>query len=615
MVSVHEEAVRRWARPEARPLGERFPVLHGVADQPVEIVGRVSGEGLPARVRTMLSKGRVGTCGDLAETSVEELGDLRQVGTAAVNELLELLEIFQTRLEWEVSRSDTTTGDTSDPAVAELFAELRARANPLTPVQQELGILLRWAAFSGHENTVGGAVDAVTVQDDLPDDVRAAWSVLRRFELPVEQETAADVLARWLGSLEPRERDIVAHRIIWGDRTLDEIGQDHGVTRERIRQLERDLRRSLEVLLAEDEWRPVRWAAHRLASSVGAWARLADVAALDPWQETDRLVVSLAGLEVDDDEEVVHGPGFRLPGMDDLPYLPPEGEVLDHQAARTSLTESGVLDLHVDHALRAVGLKQIEGTWVRWSRSYVDQSVAILAVVGEPMAVEELTERTGSASVRSMRQRLYEDGRVQRVTRSEVGLRSWGLPEYTSVAELMLKVVADRGGSVPVAELVAHLEQVYEVRPGTVHAYTAAPAFVVQEGTIRARDRSEPYEVDADPAGVAGLRVLDEEKFSYDVHVDHEVLRGSGRPAPEALAGLLGLQPGRSLHFSARDADRTTTGSVVVGWSRTSHMGPYFGSIRAQALHDGAEDGDVLRLTFDPVSMVVRHERVGSNGR
>jgi hypothetical protein len=161
-----------------------------------------------------------------------------------------------------------------------------------------------------------------------------------------------------------------------------------------------------------------------------------------------------------------------------------------------------------------------------------------------------------------------------------------------------------------VTDLAAHLERVYEVKPGTLHAYTAAPAFVVQDGTIRARGRSEQYEVDADPVGVAGLAVLDEDRFSYDVRVDHEVLRGSGRPAPEAIAGLLGLQPGRSLHFTARDAGRNNTGSVVVGWSRTSHMGPYFGSVRAQALHDGAEDGDLLRLTFDPVSMVVHHERV-----
>ncbi|WP_022924602.1 hypothetical protein [Serinicoccus marinus] len=269
-----------------------------------------------------------------------------------------------------------------------------------------------------------------------------------------------------------------------------------------------------------------------------------------------------------------------------------------------------MLDNHVGHALRAIGLKQIDDTWVRWSRSYVDQSVAILAVVGEPMTADELTERTGSGSVRSLRQRLYEDRRVQRVNRTDMGLRSWGLPEYTSVAELMLKVIADRGGSVPVTDLAAHLEKVYEVRPGTLNAYTAAPAFVVQDGNIRARARSEQYEVDAHPIGVVGLELLEEDRFSYDVKVDHDVLRGSGRSVPEAIAGLLGLQPGRSLHFIARDVGRSTTGSVVVGWSRTSHMGPYFGSVRAQALHDGAEDGDLLRLTFDPVSMMVHHERV-----
>lgn len=609
-MSVHDEAARRWSRPEARVLGERFPVLHGVADQPVEIIGRVASEGLPTRVRTMLAKGRIGTCGELAETSLEELADLRLVGPSTIAEMLGLLETFGARMRSEALRDRTTAEDHSDPAMEQFLAELRARSNPLMPVQDQLDVLTQWALFRGHEATVGGFVDALMAQDDLPGDVGEAWAVVRRFELPVEHVTARDVLGQWLGSLPARDRDIVTHRIVWTDRTLDEIGQVHGVTRERIRQLERQLRVALESRLLQDEWRPVRWAAHQLTAGVGAWARVADIADLDPWQETDRLILSLADLEVDDEEEVVYRQGFSLPRMDDLLYRQPEGEVLDVDDAKGRLREQGILDDHIEHAFRAIGLKQIDDTWVRWSRSYVDQSVAILSVVGEPMTADELTERTGSASVRSMRQRLHDDPRVQRVNRTEVGLRSWGLPEYTSVAELMLKVVADRGGSMPVTELAAHLERVYDVKPGTVYAYTAAPAFVVQDGSIRARGRSEQYEVDADPTAVAGLILVDEDKFSYDVRVDREVLRGSGRPAPEALAGLLGMQPGRSLHFTARDADRTTTGSVVVGWSRTSHMGPYLGSIRAQALHDGAQDGDVLRLTFDPVSMVVHHERV-----
>lgn len=491
---------------------------------------------------------------------------------------------------------------------------LKDQGNPGKPIETHLHLLAQWSLFSGRDGTLGDQVDAVLEAESLPADVRAAWDAVRAFKMQVAPARHDNVLTSWLELLPARERDIVTHRIVWADRTLDEIGQLHGVSRERIRQLERQLRDSLEQLSAHDEWRPLRWAAHRLVASVSAWARLADVPDLDPRQETDRLVLLMSGLEFDDNDEVVHRGGLRLPRMDELKYWQPEGEVLDQEDARGRLAELGVLDRHSDQALRAVGLKQVDDMWVRWSHSYVDQAVAILAVVGEPMSVDDLAERTGSGSVRSLRQRLFEDSRVQRVNRVKVGLRSWGLPEYTSVAELMLKVIADRGGSIRVTDLAVHLEQVYDVKPGTLHAYTAAPAFVVQDGMIRARGRSEQYEVDADPAGFAGLSLLDEDKFSYDIRVDHEVLRGSGRPAPEAIAGLLGLQPGRSLHFTARDAERNTTGSVVVGWSRTSHMGPYFVSIRAQALHDGAEEGDMLRLTFDPVSMVAHHGRVKRGG-
>lgn len=613
-MSLPEGLGNRWVRTEARPLGDRFPALREVADQPVDFIGAVTGAELSARVRTMLSKGKIETCGDLGKVSEEELSDLRHVGRVALGEVLTLLRSFEdalVSLAHAAGSAETSQEPAADTEPLRAAMQLlKDQGNPVKPIEPQLHLLAQWSLFTGRDATLGALVDAVSDPESLPADVRAAWDGVRAFDMQVAPMSHRDVLAGWLESLPARERDIVTHRIVWADRTLDEVGQLHGVTRERIRQLERQLRDSLEERVAHDDWRPVRWAAHRLAEAAGAWARLADIRDLDPWQDADRLVVFLAGLEVDDEEELIHRHGFTLPRMDDLVYRQPEGEVLDDEDARRRLVELGVLDSHADHALRAVGLKQIDDTWVRWSRSYVDQSVAILAVVGEPMTADELTERTGSGSVRSLRQRLHDDPRVQRVNRTDVGLRSWGLPEYTSVAELMLKVIADRGGSMRVTDLATHLERVYEVKPGTLYAYTAAPAFVLQDGTIRARGRSEQYEVDADPADVAGLAVLDEDRFSYDVRVDHEVLRGSGRPAPEAIAGLLGLQPGRSLHFTARDAGRNTTGSVVVGWSRTSHMGPYFGSVRAQALHDGAEDGDLLRLTFDSVSMVVHHERV-----
>lgn len=600
------------ARLEGRPLGERFPALYLVASQPVDLVGAVRGTEFSTRAKTMLLRAGVVTCEDLAHISQEELRDVRGVGSQTVVEVLRALHDFEIAL---MSRAEhplapPVTGEfAAQRRVSELAAQalqrLRDEGNPMLTIESELDLVAQWSVFSGRRGTFGGMVDSVAELAVLPADVRAAWDAVRQFEVPVELPSYQEVLHRWMASLPEREHDVLLHRIVRADRTLADLGQVHGVSRERIRQVERKLRDALEHPVAEDEWRHVRWAAHRLATGVGAWARVVDVHHFDPSQDVDRLVTVLAGLEVND--EVVRRRGLALPRQSDLQYLEPEGELLDLDDAREQLSALGVHDAQVEHALASMGLKQIDGTWVRWSQSFVDQSVALLAVVGEPMTADELAERTGSASVRSLRQRLYEDPRVQRVNRTEVGLRSWGLPEYTSVAELMLKVIADSGGSMSVSDLTTHLLQVYQVPPGTVAAYTAAPVFVVSAGMVRARGRSEPYEVDADPTGVPGLSLVDEDRFSYQVRVDHELLRGSGRPAPEALAGLLNLQPGRSLLFAARDAERMTTGSVVVSWSRTSHVGPHFGSLRAQALHDGAREGDVLRLTFDPSQMSVHH--------
>lgn len=59
---------------------------------------------------------------------------------------------------------------------------------------------------------------------------------------PAEHERLLDrqaVVATLLGKLDKRRRDILVMRYV-DEMTLDEIGQVYGVTRERIRQIERD---------------------------------------------------------------------------------------------------------------------------------------------------------------------------------------------------------------------------------------------------------------------------------------------------------------------------------------------------------------------------------------
>ncbi|WP_022924604.1 sigma factor-like helix-turn-helix DNA-binding protein [Serinicoccus marinus] len=226
----------RWVRTEARPLGDRFPVLRELIDQPVEIIAAVIGTEFSTRVRTMLVKGRIQTCQDLAEVSEEELGDLRHVGKVAVDEALSLLRTFEEALPslGHATRTAQTVRDDAadDTELQTALQRLRDQGNPVKPIEPHLHLLAQWSLFSGRGATLGDLVDAVSTTESSPADVRAGWDAVRAFDMEVAPVRHHDVLTTWLESLTQRERDIVTHRIVWADRTLDDVGQQHGVTRE-----------------------------------------------------------------------------------------------------------------------------------------------------------------------------------------------------------------------------------------------------------------------------------------------------------------------------------------------------------------------------------------------
>jgi RNA polymerase primary sigma factor len=79
------------------------------------------------------------------------------------------------------------------------------------------------------------ADSAVSIKDSLPD-MREATPEERSM-----QTALRNVLETMLADLRPRERDIVMRRFgleTGVPRTLEDIGQEYGVTRERIRQIE-----------------------------------------------------------------------------------------------------------------------------------------------------------------------------------------------------------------------------------------------------------------------------------------------------------------------------------------------------------------------------------------
>ena len=301
-------------------------------------------------------------------------------------------------------------------------------------------------------------------------------------------------------------------------------------------------------------------------------------------------MVWLAGYDRADDR--VQARGFNLPRVSEVPTLP-DLPVVDEDALYADLTAAGVsaglLEWTVD-SIKGVG--RVDGRAVLWPNNVVDKSYAVLAVRDKQMTPDELAEAIGGGvSVRSLRGRLYDDPRICRVTRSHIGLASWGGEAYTSVVDLMCSRIED--GPRPLEDLAADLAADFDVSESSVMLYSAAPAFYVADGVLSLRTDEHPFTPRAAPQTVPTLYRVGVDELVWSVEVDHDVLRGSGRAVASEVATFLGMAPG------VRIILRNEVRDVPVNWLVTSHTGPNIGSLKPQVDALGAEEGDLVRVRVD----------------
>lgn len=405
---------------------------------------------------------------------------------------------------------------------------------------------------------------------------------------------AASIIAAWIDSQTDRQRAILATRLVGlGSRTLDDLGHEFGVSRQRVNQLENQLVAVVRALRDTDEvWGPVRWTIRELRQRLGGFAPLTDDALPpDPAGSlVTRTLLWLAGYRVT--PAAVVSMGFALPEKDELPLLG-GGPAIDVMALAKDLHRRGAALHLLNQAMLAIdGVRRVDGRLVLWPRGLVDQAVTVLTVRGRPMTTDELDEVIGrDISTDSFRNRLLVDPRICRATRANVALRSWGRQEYTSIADLMCRRL--QTGAMPLNSLAAELHRDFEISVESVHSFSRAPAFVVRAGQIMLRPADQPYVPAAPPGRVSGLFSIGTDVLVWRLQVGPDLFRGSGRAMPVQIAMFLALSPGD------RRVLANEHGDVLASWSPHSSTGPSIGSLRAQAKALAASDGALLLVVFD----------------
>lgn len=502
----------------------------------------------------------------MLEATVEDLRDLPGVGSKRLVSLVEAVVLAAL--------------DAQDLPSSDVYSEDTEPAPEWVPDDSSVDLLV---LAGWHELHTGAAIDP------------RLSSALPQLGEALEQRDAIDALfTRCVEELERAcsidERfRILARRRFFEGATLEEIGQEFGITRERVRQL------VLQLV-----------AAYRRDSELTEAVASAIATRIGPMKFQSRLNQELPQLAADAGFGGSFGDYFRLATKKwevDGDWLGTSGFVA--RAAETLVKlDNGHGVVGIPDFADALGLPQEDAElWlseqsnvfalpgtdvVLRARSHQDRAVGILSLAGEPLTLEEIVRRIGGdAPLRSVGNALSTDDRVVKVGNATWALRDWGLAEFSTIFEWIGGRIDAGGGTVPLQELLDAAPDL-QISPSSVTAYASSSGYQVVEGVVsRAEGANE--RIEDDPQDSRDMYVRDGEwHLLLTVTADH--LRGSGFAVPRGVAGIYGVIVDGAVEVPSR------LGPQPVRVNKLKQ--PSTGTIRRFLQELGSQEGDRVWLRY-----------------
>ncbi len=510
---------------------------------------------------------------------------------------------------------DQESTDPEESAALEATVKLAATGpiKQVKPLFDHLNMFAAWARAETHATTIGEAVAKAT----------RGHTTIKEWELvgDIPLENLADlpahpyeILDDWAGQLPIREREILWKRVsvLKPESTLAEIGTLLGITRERVRQLEKRVRKRLHMFLKQEEARPIHWRAKTIRDTLGTAFPMNAVEPIlrAPGNSKDyrSILLELAGPYVvaQNSRWLVCASAGRIDPTATILSQADEFGRIDRERAAEQLREWGIHDsLHESWLTRSGRIRVFNGQLVLWGESVGDRMAFALADIGCPATLEEMMGHIGeNRNRRSASNAMSLDPRLVQVDKNprRWGLASWGLPVYEGVVNSIRDLLEESGGSMCVDDIVWHIQRDFNVKENSIRSYAHAPMFVTENGVVRLRTaQDEPYRLDSDSIRrTQGVFHLGPGRVGRLLSVNKDILRGSGSMLTHAAGAILGVRVNDNLTFTNEHGH-----AVTITFPESSIVGPSVGSIRQIAEHLSAQAGDLLTLILDNSDMSV----------
>lgn len=464
------------------------------------------------------------------------------------------------------------------------------------PVRRWLNTHAPVLSASAEDLSAIRGVGAVRLQSIVEAVVQEALDapVLQTYEVPTSATNDSEFDIYWqccvdiarILNQDDRYVGIFLDRIV-GGATLEEVGGRFGITRERVRQLEKQLKHrlaSLDMTEIHDEivgtagklqqWSMVLEHHPGLENHIGEtevplWQFLEKFQPEPRWSIADSFVVC-PGVDVEISAAVFDA--VNEYGVADLEKI--------HEATDVDP------DLLIDWLTGQLG-HQVLADKVLVRQSTIGARAATqLFLAGKPLTLEELYALMGEGSIRTLSNSLGVYDGVYRCAADTWALAEWDLEEWTGIRELIMRRIeqSDDGG-VTLESLMADAQK-FRVTESSMRSYASGYEFRIEDGVVRLQDGDVTS--DTIPEDTRNLYLRDG-VWHLLTHVNADNLRGSGMPVPLALTGMYGLAHGDSVELDGR------LGQQTVAWkSNNAQVSSY-----RRYLEDlGCSAGDRIWLKF-----------------
>ena len=594
----------------------------------------------PARLLACPLRTRAGRCLQRAilrqafrEDQTTTVGELLALPHFGIGSLLDVMCIAEAALGnryLSTSRNPATSPQDSavespsepepDPALA-LQQPFEPPAVPSVAWASATVLLKRLLAasleFQGIR-TLGDALDSdltgLATTMDLTDDLDSIpISDLASGPSLAEEVLAAIDEQRESESLSPVERLILEQRLLAPQpRTLEEVGRGANLTRERIRQLERPLSRTIESTVG----RRMEVIASLIREKLNPVVTESDL--------EERICSTFPTISSPDSPDAATDIArhFLRAGLD---YSCVDGTCLSNDAiavvdelrggARSLADDAGLVEVtdlqahlpnddwqqYWDVLVDRCSLHRLGGRLALRDTAKARAKAALLTI-GAPATKEEVAELSGLDPDRAGAQ-LSLLPSVVRADKVRWGLAEWIADEYEGIPAEIVQRINEDGGSTRLDRLLDEIPRRFGVSANSVKAYGETPAFRIEHGWVSVADDSSIIVGRFEDVS-SGRDSNDDPYWIFPMH--ERYLQGySISGVPPELAVTLGCKLGGTTKAIVRAPAGARNISVI--WRRTSIRGPEIGRIADALTAIAARDGDSVCIVVhsgDEVSFV-----------